>query len=62
MKPHPHISYVRKSLESWKGQPARARYVNDERCMMVEVSITAIQELIDLLEEAEQGIVRSGIE
>lgn len=61
MESHPHIKAVRKSLENWKGQPARARYVKDEQYMMVEVSITAIQELIDLLEEAEQGIVRSGI-
>jgi len=57
--PHPHISRVLKSLENWKGQPARARFVNDERYMMVEISIVAIQELIDLLEDVEQGIVRS---
>lgn len=48
-------------MENWKGQPARARFVNEERYMMVEVSIVAIQKLIDLLEEAEQGIVRVGL-
>ncbi len=60
MEPHPHIGSVRRSLEAWKGQPARARYVNDECYMMVEVSIRAIQQLIDLLEDVEQGIVRIG--
>ncbi len=47
------------SLENWKGQPARARYVNDERFMMVEISCVAIQEVIDLLKDVEGGIVRN---
>jgi len=55
---HPHIKSVRESLENWKGQPARSMFVNDERYMMVEVSIKAIQELIDLLEDVEHGVVR----
>jgi len=57
-EPHPHIGMVLKSLKNWKGQPARARFVNDERYMMVEVSCAAIQEVIDLLKDVEQGIVR----
>jgi len=56
--PHPHIKSVLSSLENWKRQPARARFVNDKRYMMVEVSCVAIQELIDLLKDVEQGIVR----
>jgi len=54
---HPHIPDVIRSLENWKGQPARARFVNDERYMMVEISIRAIQELIDLLKDVENGVI-----
>ena len=55
---HPHIKSVLNSLENWKGQPARARYVNDERYMMVEISCVVIQGVIDLLKDVEDGIVR----
>lgn len=48
-----NIKKALKFLENWKGQPSRTRYVNDVRYQMVEVSIAAIQEIIDLLEEVE---------
>ena len=56
-KPNPNIMKVRRSLETWQESPARIVYVNDEALKVVEVSIIALQQLIDLLKEAEQGIV-----
>lgn len=57
-EPHPHIMEVRRSLEKWKGMPARARWVEGEPFMVIEVSTVALQKLIELLEEAEEGIIR----
>lgn len=38
-------------LESWKTFEGRSKFVNDERYIMVEVSLSAIQEVIDALAE-----------
>lgn len=56
-EPNPNIAKVRRSLEKWQGSTAREVYVNNEAFMVVEVSTVALQQLIDLLREAEQGIV-----
>ncbi len=58
-EPHPHIMEVRRSLEKWKGMPARMLYVQDEPFKVINVSIVALQTLIDLLKDAEQGIIRT---
>ncbi len=57
-EPHPHLVEVRRSLEKWKGMPAHARWVRGEPFMVIEVSTVALQKLIELLEEAEEGIIR----
>lgn len=38
-------------LEGWKGFDARKVTCNDEEYAMIEVSLKAIQEVIDLLEK-----------
>ena len=58
-EPHPHLVEVRRSLEKWQESPARLLYIRDEPYKVIEVSIVALQQLIDLLCEAEQGIVRA---
>lgn len=42
-------------LEGWKTFSSRTTYVNDVRYQMVEISIRAIQQVIDILKEAEGG-------
>lgn len=58
-EPHPHIMEVRRSLEKWQKSPARMLYVQNQPFKVMEVSIAALQQLIDLLGEAEQGIIRT---
>ncbi len=58
MESHPHIEEVRRTLEKWKEMPARILYVQDEAFKVIEVSTVALETLIDLLKDAEQGIVR----
>ncbi|KKL58275.1 hypothetical protein LCGC14_2227030 [marine sediment metagenome] len=58
-EPHPHLAEIRRSLKKWQESPARLLYVRDESFKVIEVSIVALQQLIDLLKDAEQGIIRT---
>lgn len=56
---------IREALEylrNWKGQPSRTRYVNAHSYPMVEVSILAIQEVIDLLQGTRPRLEREMLE
>ena len=64
MTEHARIKEAIWYLEMWKGVPSNRKNVNDVHYQMVEVSITAIQEVIDMLMEVvglNESVQNSGV-